>query len=240
MPAWTVPELFLRVWKTLLRQPLPLLFALAVVPGLWAIPAELAYAKWVPGEPALGTGRPAIAVLLSFAGIVWNSIWAAGGIRIGIDAARGQPVRFRHLLDGVAYTPWIVLTSLTLVPLEFVVLLPFEDDPSSAALALGAAVAVTVVLLTRTALWAPFMLDGASSIRGALIASWQATRERTARILLLAWLLFLPIVPAAAIELALAGHGFVAIGLGSLFYTLTVGHLYTLARDGAAPSLQKA
>ena len=239
--AWTAPDLFLRVWRTLLRRPFALLFALAVIPGAWAVPVELAFARFIPdGAPAFGPERSEPAFALSFAAVVWDAIWAAGGFRIAIDVARGRAVRLRHLIEGLAYTPWIVCTALPLLPLEIIVLLPLEDDPNAASLAFGSVFVLTLVLVTRSALWAPFLLDAGSSISAGLSASWEATRYRTLPMLVLAGLLVAPILPVAILEIALTGKAYASIGLANLFYTLAIAHLYTLAHDRPERSLIQA
>jgi hypothetical protein len=214
------------------RQPLALLVALAVVPSAWNIPMDLVYDHVVPQEARdAGTAPRLLDAAMLFASVVWGCILYGGQLLIAIDSARGRRVRWRRFREGLSFTWRLTLTTLVFVlPASVVIYLPEGDLLEVLAAPLAAAVA-TIILMARTILWGPLIVDARGPLWGTLRASWLVTRGQIWKVVLLGIAFLVPVVPIFVAEALVYDEFWVASGLCGALYTLAVAQLYVLAPE---------
>jgi hypothetical protein len=158
---------------------------------------------------------------------VWACLLYGGQLLIAIDVARGRRVRLRRFAEGVHHTLRLPATLLPMaVPLLMSPHVPGGAWGEALALVLlVTAVCTTLVLLARTILWAPMLVEG-SSLAGALVASWRATSGNTWKLLRVALLCGLPVPLVLAVEWAVYDEYYVSSGVYSMLYCLAVAELY--------------
>ena len=236
---WTPAEIFLRSLQAIRRDPIVLPLSLGVLPTIWSLPTEW-LRDWLTSpesSPAMSTS-----VLLSIASAAWSTVLFGGELLIGIDAARGARVSWARFVEGLRYAPRLFVTVLiVLVPLEVLfVTWPGENASLPAMLPVLAAAVVLPILIARTILWAPYMVDAKTPLFEGLVSSWIVTKGHVLRLIMLAITFTLPIVVIALFELTALKAGYAATALLNLGYSLAVGHLYALAPRLGPPAQLEA
>src|SRR5262245_33140634 len=116
---WTLRGVLGSMAGAFRRQPLGVLLAVCVIPGLWMVPAHLLEKLVVvDDEAAFGPGRSLRHIAVDWAGYAWESVPLAGQLSAAIAAVRGQPIQWRAFVAGIARAPTLFLTSaFVLAPL---------------------------------------------------------------------------------------------------------------------------
>ena len=229
MTPCTARLILRRIIMRIRQQPLALFLALAVVPTLWNVPADLAYDQVIPDESRTsGTAPPLLDAVMLSAVIVWSCMLYGGQLLIAIDAVRRERVSWRRFRDGLPQTARLAVTSLPFF-LPWAVLMHFPEGPWLDVLALpliAVTIVIVVILVARTIIWAPLLVDSTLSVSQALAASWAATRGLVWAIVRLGVLLCALVIPVGVAESAVHDEFDLTFGVLGALYILAVAELY--------------
>jgi hypothetical protein len=237
LSPWTPPEILLRSLQAIRREPIALALSLGIAPTLWSLPADWLRDRLIGAESSPATS---MSVLVSVASYAWGTIPFGGELLIGIDAARGRRVSWTRFREGLRFAPRLLVTVLIVfLPIELVFGVFPQDAGGGVPLARLAGSVIVAILVARTILWAPYIVDARTALFESLVSSWIVTSGYVLRLIVLAVALTLPVILVALLEFEALKHSYAASALGSIGYSLAVGHLYVLAPRLGRPGQSK-
>ena len=226
------------ILRAVRSQPLGVVLAVCVVPGLWHVPAELAYTAIVPdSEPLFGPGRSPQGIAMSYATAAWESVWAAGQLGAAIDALRGEPIAWRKYLRGVRLAPVLFLAGVVVsLPFDLLSFAPYEALAIDSAVVEFGGVLLVAYVAARTSLWWPLLLERHCAFWEGLTTSWRVMWGWVLKLLLLTLIVTAPALPIVVAEVVLSDTTFVLVAWLSAAFMLALAEVYTLAYPVAASS----
>jgi hypothetical protein len=231
---WTIGSVLKGMVAAFRRQPLGVLIAVCIIPGLWDVPATIAQDLLVGEAESLPGARSFRAVAVSIAGSAWNTVWFGGQMSAAIDAANDQPIDWRRFSKGLAKAPVLFATVLVVsIPYELANFAPVAPDSTQADLAFAIVFAVSIWLFARTALWAPLIVDAKQRFGESFVTSWELTRGSAWRFFGLGLTLFCIGLPLLIVDVIFLNEQFHLSGalMGAL-YALAVAEVYAITGAG--------
>lgn len=228
-------------WNSTKDQAFMAVLALVVLPTLWQVPADVAYDWLIPEESRSGGAVPVLLdIAMLFATSAWGCLLWGGQLLIAIDVARGKPVRFQRFLVGLRYAPRLLVTMVAFGPIVALIYVPSGERSAWVALSIVlVAVIGTAVLVARTLVWAPMIVDSGRSVLDSLWASWQATSHRTWMVIRLGAIMLVAALPLVLVEATVSDEYFVTTGLCGAIFTLAAAHSYdSVATHTASPTAE--
>ena len=231
---WTVGSVLKGMVAAFRRQPLGVLFAVCILPGLWMVPATIVQDRLVTEEEGMTGSRSFRAVAVSIGGYVWSTIWFAGQLSAALHAVRDRPIEWRRFLTGLSQVPVLFVTSMIVsIPMELLTFAPVVPDSSESYVVMLIVLGASCWLFARTALWAPFIVDARRPLWESLAASWVLTRGSAWRFFGLGLTLVCIALPLFVVEGVFAGEQFHAsIAVIGFFYSLSVAQIYAMVGVG--------
>jgi hypothetical protein len=236
MQPWSIRKVVKLMMAVVVRRPFGVTLVVGILPAIWMIPATIAQAALIPEDaPVFGPGRSLQEMIVSYVGSAWSCVWFAGQLSAAIDLVQDRAIRWRAFITGLAKAPALLLTGIVvLLPLDLLAFLPSSQDSIASLAAEMVGGAVALYLLSRTALWAPLVVDSRESLRRSFIVSWTATRGHSLKLIALGLVLGSVALPIFVIEAALSvEHFHVTVSALGTLYVLALAQLYSLASFGA-------
>jgi hypothetical protein len=223
---WSVRSVLRSMAATVKGRPLTVLLAVGALPALWSLPGDMVRWRVVPDDVPYDYRRSLLQILVPWATAAWACVASPGQQLVALKATADAPAGPGDFVTGLRHAPaFFALGALLALPLELVSLLPLSEDVSGALM--GLMFIPIAVLVTRTWLVAPRLVDARCSLLEGLAFSWGATRGRAAKafgLLLVSALLTLPLL---ATEMALGFRNYlITWALLGLLWTLAAAEVY--------------
>lgn len=240
--SWSALQIYARVFATLRARPALLFGALGVVPSLWSWSFQLLRSVSSPQAPsdAAGVAHWVRFFVFGIGEVLWVALPLGGMTLIALGALRGTPIFFGQLVAGLRFFKPVALSQLFFMsPGLLVTALGGSEGVSLAKwLPLGLVFLAWAVVVLRGACVLPLIVDHGSSMSAAFRESWALTQGASWKILSVAVLFVVMLVPIALLSLVAAPLA-VLVGVSSYpVSSLAFACVYERLRQGRASTLE--